>query len=123
MSHSKKPGTPGKTTIPPEIVSAATMKLAACFRGKWFTSSHDLFVVPRQCYLYVETRRRQWDDAGPRPPMDKDSTTHRPLGRLKYVGDPDVWEYHRYIWSNEYWDERLGVETGTIKQLVDVMIL
>ena len=122
MGHAKKLGTPGKTTIPPEVVSSAIRQLVRGL-GNARILPYNLFVVPQQCYLYVETGHRDWDDDGPPPPITKGSVAHKPLGRLKYLGDPNSWEYQRYKWSDEHWDEKRGVERGTIKELINVIII
>ena len=58
MRHSRKPGSPGKTTIPLRIVSAVTRRLLATFRRLGYDIDHDLFVIPQQCFLYVEVKGR-----------------------------------------------------------------
>jgi len=122
MGHSKKPGTPGRTTIPAEIVTATTKRLLAVFTKRKFDLDHDLFVVPQQCYLYVEVQRRPYDAKGARPPITTSSTTHIPLGRLKFLGDAKKWEYQPYRWSDEFWDEGQA-ERGTPGDLMLAMLV
>ena len=117
MGRSRKPGTPGRRTIPPEIVSDVTRRLVATFRRFGYDVVYDLFVIPQQCYLYVEVKRREPGSAGPRPPITRSSTTHLPLGRLKYLCDGGKWEFHPYTWSDETWDER-SVERGSPEDLM-----
>ncbi|MBI4229991.1 MAG: hypothetical protein HY608_04065 [Planctomycetes bacterium] len=114
MGHRKKPGAPGKTTIPSEIVASVTERLASMFRKMDFEFDHHLFVVPQQCYLYMEVERKRFphNDRPRTLPIGKGSTTHRPLGRLKFMGRPDKWAYQPYIWSDECWEEHDG-HTGT----------
>ncbi|MBI5485756.1 MAG: hypothetical protein HY905_00325 [Deltaproteobacteria bacterium] len=116
MGHSKKPGAPGRTTIPPAIVSSVTKQCLAIFKKLGFDRDYHLFIVPQQCYLYVEAQPMLPEDRDPPPLVTTSSTTHKPLGRLKYLGGTDRWEYQPYLWADEWWDERL-VETGTSAQL------
>jgi hypothetical protein len=117
MGRARKPGTPGKTTIPPEVVSRVTERLVAHFRKFGYDEEYHFFVVPQQCYLYLEVRRKREDDTGPPPPITKGSTTHKPLGRLKFLGGVRTWEHHPYLWSDEWWDER-GGERGSPEYLL-----
>lgn len=89
MGRRKKPGTPGKTTIPAEIVSRVTRRLVAEFTKREYHLDHNLFVVPQQCYLYLEVERKEFGTLRPRPLIHRSSTTHIPLGRLKF-DDRDV---------------------------------
>ena len=117
MGRRKKPGTPGKTTIPPDIVSRVTRRLVAEFTKRGYHMDHNLFVVPQQCYLYFEVERKEFGSLGPQPPINRGSTTHFPLGRLKFLGSAKEWEYQPYRYSDEYWDER-DVEIGTPEDLI-----
>lgn len=119
MSRWRKPGAPGRTTIPSDVVAKATRTITAEFKALGFWTTHNLFVA-RQCYLYVEVSER-WDDAAPRPPVTKDSTTHYPLGRLRFTGDADAWEFQPYLWSDECWDDQ-DVEDGSVRELAGSMI-
>jgi hypothetical protein len=116
MAHSKKPGAPGRTTIPPGIVSSVTKQCLELFEKLGYDEDYHLFVVPQQCYLYVEARPKRADDSDPPSPVTRSSTTHKPLGRLKYLGDANAWEYQPYLWADEWWDEG-HVERGTPEQL------
>jgi len=111
MGRARKPGTLGKTTIPTDVVSKVTERLLREFRKRRYDDYH-LFVIPQQCYLYLEVRRKREDDDDPHPPVTRSSTTHKPLGRLKYVGQMRKWEFHPYLWSDEWWDHE-SIETGT----------
>ena len=53
----------------------------------------------------------------PAPPVTKSSTTHKPLGRLKFLGKMRKWEYHPYLWSDEWWDEH-DWERGTLETIL-----
>ena len=83
---------------------------------------YHLFIVPQQCYLYLEVARKEFGERGPRPPINLSSTTHAPLGRLKFMGNAEKWEYQPYRWSDEYWDDR-DVELGTPEDLMLSMIV
>ena len=122
MGHRKKPGAPNRTTIPAEIVSSATKRLLSVFRKRGYNKLHYIFIIPQQCYLYVEVESKPFDATGPEPPMTKGSTTHKPWGRLKYTGNEKAWVYQPYRWSDEYWDER-NMESGTPEDLMLTMIV
>jgi len=94
VGHARKPGAPGRTTIPPEVVARATERLLREFRKRRYDDDYHLFIVPQQCYLYLEVRWKREDDDDPNPPVTKSSTTHKPLGRLKYLGQMRKWEFH-----------------------------
>jgi len=117
VGRRKKPGTPGKTTIPPGIVLSVTRRLLAEFTKRGYHVDHHLFVVPQQCYLYLEVERKEFGARGPRPPINRSSTTHTPLGRLKFLGNAMKWEYQPYRYSDEYWDDR-ETEIGTPEDLI-----
>ena len=59
MGRRKKPGTPGKTTIPAGIVSNVTDRLVAVFRERGYHHDYRLFIIPQQGYLYVEVEERR----------------------------------------------------------------
>ena len=121
MGRSRKPGTPGRTTIPPKVTSDVTGRLVATFRRFGSCGVFDLFVIPQQCYLYVEVKRRVPGSAGTRPPIPRSSTTHIPLGRLKYIDqgrdEAERWELQTTLWSDETWDER-SVVRGSPENLM-----
>lgn len=122
MGRRKKPGTPGKTTIPPEIVSSVTRRLLTEFTKRGYQVDHHLFVVPQQGFLYIEVERKEFGARGPRPPVNLSSTVHIPLGRLKFMGSAEKWEHQPYRYSDEYWDDR-ETETGTPEDLMLSMIV
>ena len=122
MGRRKKPGTPGKTTIPPETVSSVTQRLLAEFTKREYHLDHHLFVVSQQCFLYVEVKRMKFDVQEPRLPINKSSTTHIPLGRLRFLGSMESWEFQPYRWSDECWDQR-SIEIGTPEGLLLSMIV
>ncbi len=117
MSHRKKPGTPGKMTIPHQIVSSVTRRLLAEFRKRRFHMDHHLFVIPQQGFLYLEVQRKEWGARGSRPPVNLSSTSHLPLGRMKYLGTSEKWEFEPYRYSDEYWDDR-ETDVGTPEDLI-----
>ena len=112
MGHARKPGTPGRTTIPPDVVSRVTERLLREFTKFHYDDDYHLFIIPQQCYLYLEARWKREEDDDPHPPVTKSSTTHKPLGRLKYLGQMRKWEFHPYRWSDEWWDHK-STETGS----------
>ena len=122
MGHRKKPGAPVRTTIPAEIVSSVTRRLLAEFTKRRYHMDHHLFVVAQQCYLYLEVERKEFGTPRSRPPVNRSSTTHIPLGRLKFMGTAQRWEYQPYRYSDEYWDDR-DTEQGTPEDLMLSMIV
>jgi hypothetical protein len=117
VGRRKKPGTPGKTTIPPAIVSFVTRRLVAEFTKRGYHLDHHLFVVLQQCFLYLEVERKEFGTLGPRPPVNRSSTIHIPLGRLKFLGSAAKWEYQPYRYADECWDDR-EAEIGTPEELI-----
>jgi hypothetical protein len=68
-------------------------------------------------------KRAEHGEDGPDPPIAKSSTTHKPLGRLRYDGDaPEAWVLEPYKWSDEFWDE-YDAEAGTPESLMISMIV
>lgn len=122
MGHRKKPGTPGKTTIPSRIVVSVTERLWAGFTQRKYHLEHRLFIIPQQCYLYVEVQRKKLGSIEPQPPITRSSTTHIPLGRLKFMGTADRWQYQPYRCSDECWDDR-GTELGPPEDLMLSMVV
>lgn len=117
MGRRKKPGVPGKTTIPPEVVVSATRRLHAVFARRG-DEDFELVVVPQQCFLYVEIAERR---EGRGAVKVKSSTTRTPLGRLRFVSAKE-WIFERYVWTDEDWDTR-DVERGTVDDLMLSMIV
>lgn len=122
MGRRKKPGAPGKTTIPPEIVTSVTQRLASTFKKHGYHRDHHLFIVPQQCYLYVEVERKPLFKRVPSLPITLSSTTHIPLGRLRYLGSAEEWEHQPYRWSDECWVEE-EMERGTPEGLMLSMVV
>jgi hypothetical protein len=122
VGHRKKPGAPGKTTIPPKIVSSVTERLWAEFAKRGYLVDHHLFIIPQQCYLYVEVQRKEFGSSEPQPPITRSSTTHIPLGRLKFLGTADRWQHQPYRYSDEGWDDRV-TELGTPEDLMLSMVV
>ena len=118
----RKPGTPGKTTIPLEIVSSVTERLSAAFTRHGYHRLFKLFVVSQQGYLYVEAEWRALRARTPRRRTKGSSARRMPLGRLRFLGTPDRWEYQPYRYSDEYWDNR-STEVGTPEELLLSMVL
>ena len=125
MSRRKKPGTPRKTTIPSEVVSSVTRYIQAEFKKRDSADYLDVFVIAQQCYVYLETGDKARDAFGrplPKPRVTTSSTTHKPLGRLKYLGSTRPWEFHPYRWSDEVWDDDEFRQTGSLEDLVDMLL-
>jgi hypothetical protein len=126
MGRRKKPGTPGKKTIPREIVSAVTKRIQSEFKRRGCDDYLDVFVIAQQCYIYVETHPKQRDLFGgpppPKPRVTTSSTTHHPRGRLRYLGNAERWELQPYRWSDELWDDEEGLEFGTLDELLDSIL-
>ena len=122
VGHRRKPGTPGKTTIPAEIVGAVTERLTAAFARHGYDVDYDLFVIPQQRYLYVEVERRESGARTARPPINRSSMMHLPLGRLRFLGSAERWEHQPYRYSDEYWDRR-SREVGTPEELLLSMVV
>ncbi len=122
MGRSKKPGTSGKTTIPPEIVYSGTRQLLGEFKKRGYHMDHHLFIVPQQGYLYVEVEGKEFGSRGPRPPITRSSTVHIPLGPLRFMGSAERWEFQPYRYSDECWDER-EIEQGTPAELLLSMVV
>ncbi len=123
MGRSKKPGAPGKTTVPPEIVASVTARLLAVFRERGYDTDHDLFIVPQQCFLYVEAQRKLFGSRSPAPPVTTSSTAHKPLGRLKYLGNAEEWEWQPYLWTDEFWTTAVSSEGRPSTDARDAMLL
>ncbi len=122
VGRRKKPGTPGKTTIPADIVREATQRLVSTFRKWGYEVDHHLFVVPQQDFLYIEVKRKEFGSGEPGPPITQGSTTHMPLGRLKFLGSADKWEHQPYRYGDECWDAR-DTETGSPEDLMLSMVV
>lgn len=103
-------------------MSSVTGRLWAEFTTRGYHLDHHLFVIPQQCYLYVEVQRKEFGSPEPQPPITKSSTTHLPLGRLKFMGTAGKWQYQPYRYSDEYWDDR-ETEVGSPEDLMLSMVL
>lgn len=117
MGRRRKPGTPGRTTIPSDVVSAVTERLHAEFVKHGFDEDYDLFIVAQQSYLYIEVARHPLGcgaDCKPASPPSPSSRT--PLGRLRQV-EGGEWEHQPYRWADEDWDEK-EVDQGTPEELL-----
>ncbi|HEY3448461.1 MAG TPA: hypothetical protein VGK67_19050 [Myxococcales bacterium] len=125
MSRRKKPGTPGKTTLPRDVVSAVTEFVQAEFKKRGSADYLDVFVVAQQCFIYLETADKAREAFGrplPKPRVTTSSTTHSPLGRLKFLGTTERWEFQPYRWSDELWEDVEYRQVGTLDDLVDMML-
>lgn len=115
MGRRTKPGTPGRTTIPPEVVSWATELLQEPYR-RHGDDDYELFVVPQQRFVYVEIERRDFLDPGRVAVKSSTARTRTPMGRFRFV-EKDSWIYEPYIVSGETWDTR-DVERGQLDALM-----
>jgi hypothetical protein len=120
MGRRRKPGVPGKTTIPQNAVSSTTERLQALFVKQGFAEDFDLFAIAQQSFLYLEVERHALG-CGPECTSVKPSMPRTPLGRLRHVRG-DNWELHPYRWSDEDWDDR-SPATGTPEELVLTMLV
>ncbi len=120
MGHRKKPGTPGKTTIPAEVVSWAIELLREAF-ARQGDDDYALFVVPQQGFLYVEIERREFLDAGRVAVRSSTASTRTPMGRFRFV-TKDEWIYEPYLWSDECWEER-DTERGELAEMMPSAIV
>ncbi len=117
MARRKKPGTPGKTTIPSNVVSSVTKRLLAAFVEMEFNQDFTLFIVAQQSYLYIEVVRHPLGcGPGCAPTSPPSPSNHTPLGRLRHVSG-DEWEHHPYRWADEDWDPR-DPDHGTPEELL-----
>ncbi len=109
MARRRKPGTPGKTTIPQEIVEGTTERLMRAFAKTGPAIKADLVVTAQQKYLYLETVERPWERlpgvSEPRYGKAR-GPRHKPLGRMVWTGDPERWKLQAYLWEKETWDEK-----------------
>ncbi len=123
MARARKPGTPGRTKIPGDVVKATTQRLKAAFKETGDGEFADLAVIAQQHYLYLESVERPREimpglinarfgkARGPR---------RTPLGRMVWTGDPERWRLELYKWSDERWDEEndAGTVGGTPEECV-----
>ena len=116
MSRRKKPGVPGKTKIPAEVVAWATEQLRAVFARHGENDEFELVVVPQQGYLYVEMERREGCDRAQAAVKSSTARTRLPLGRLRFVTEEE-WVYEPYRWADWCWDER-STERGTLDDMM-----
>ncbi|NLX13799.1 MAG: hypothetical protein GXY44_09130 [Phycisphaerales bacterium] len=118
MARSRKPGTPGKTRIPKDIVKAVTQRLKKAFRKSDRAQVVDLSITAQQHYLYLETVEKPVEIL---PGLISARFAKRsaacpvPLGRMVWTGDPESWYLQLYKWSDECWDEDndAGTDGGT----------
>ena len=122
MARGKKPGTPGRTTIAPPIVSSVTERLSAAFRRHGYDQHHELFVIPQQGYLYLEAEPMPGEVRTPGSLSSSSMRVRIPLGRMRFLGSEETWEYQPYRYSDEEWDLR-NAEVGTPEELLLSMVL
>lgn len=108
MARAKKPGTPGKTRIPKDVVKDTTIRLKKAFKGTGEAELADLVIIAQQHYLYLETAERPVEILpgliSARFGKGK-GAPRKPLGRMVWTGNPERWGFQLYKWSDEWWDE------------------
>ena len=107
MARARKPGTPGKTTIPRDVIKDVTRRLKKAFKQTGEAESEDLVVIAQQHYLYLETEERPVEIMPGLIPsrFGKSQGPRRtPLGRMVWTGNPEDWDLELYKWSDECWD-------------------
>ena len=121
MARARKPGTPGKTKIPADVVRAARKRLLRAFRETDEEEFCDLKVIAQQHFLYLETVERPHEVLpGLIDARFAKQQRRTPLGRMIWAGDPERWRLELYKWSDECWDERndAGTVGGTPEQCI-----
>ena len=116
MARARKPGTPGKTTIPAEAVREATRRLKKAFTQTGYSAHERLEVIAQQGYLYIETVElpvEVYPGLVDARFAKKGGARRTPLGRLVWTGDPERWCFQLYKWSDECWDEENEAGTGS----------
>jgi len=128
MARAKKPGAPGRTTIPKDVVKETISRLKKAFKKTDQAELADLVLVAQQHYLYLETIERPMEimpglilarfGKSKGPPRT-------PLGRMVWTGDPKDWCLQLYKWSDECWDEDndAGTDGGTPEQCIEEAVL
>ena len=117
MARRRKPGTPGRTTIPPDVVSSVTTRLQEEFAKRGFREDYDLFIIAQQSYLYIEVVRHPFGCGPECTPASLPSPSSRaPLGRLRQV-EGSEWEHHPYRWADEDWDDK-DTDRGTPEEVL-----
>ena len=115
MARRKKPGAPGKTKIPLDIVRTVGKRLKQAYKREADGEYSDLVVTAQQHFLYLETveRPRQIIPGLVEARFAKRGGAPRtPLGRIVWTGDPETWRLQLYKWSNECWDEENDAMTN-----------
>lgn len=121
MARARKPGTAGKTKIPPDVVNTVCKRLQIAFRETDEEGFYELEVIPQQHYLYLETVERPREVLpGLIQARFAKQQRRTPLGRMIWAGDPEHWRLELYKWSDERWDERndAGTTGGTPEQCI-----
>ena len=108
MARARRPGAPGRTKIPGDVVKATTKRLKMAFKKTGDGTFADLAVIAQQHYLYLESIERPHEimpgliDARFAKARGRRRT---PLARMVWTGDPERWRLELYKWSDERWDE------------------
>lgn len=114
MARARKPGAPGRTKIPKDVVTATTKRLKKAFAGTGEALGADLVVVAQQHYLYLETVEKPAEIVPGLIPArfgNRGGRRRALLGRMVWNGDEERWGLELYKWSDECWDE--DNEAGT----------
>ncbi len=115
MGRARKPGTRGKTTIPPEVVKAVTKRLRDAFNASPEVEVSGLELMAQQHYLYLETRDRPQEILAGLVEARLVRKRRRPavpLGRMVWTGDAERWHLELYKWSDDWWDEENDASTA-----------
>ena len=123
MAPARKPGAPGRTKIPKDVVCATTRRLRKAFAGTSEALGADLAVVAQQHYLYLETVEKPAQIVPGLIPArfgKRGGRRRTPMGRMVWVGEAERWGLELYKWSDECWDEdnEAGTHGGTPEQCI-----
>ena len=108
MARRRKPGTPGKTTIPPEVVKTVTKRLQKAFKQTDEQAFSNLFIIAQQHFLYLEKSEHPIEIMAGLVEarfLKRGGAPRTPIGRMVWTGDVENWQLQLYKWSSEHWDE------------------
>ncbi|MBN1489919.1 MAG: hypothetical protein JXA69_08380 [Phycisphaerae bacterium] len=128
MARARKPGTPGRTTIPRDAVKETTRRLTKSFKQTAEAELASLAVIAQQAYLYLETMERPFEVM---PGLvaarfaKKGGARRTPLGRMVWTGNPEIWHLQLFKWSDECWDteNEAGCTGGTPEECLAEALL
>ena len=108
MARRKKPGAPGKTKIPLDVVRTVSKRLKKAYSNEPDGGHSALVLTAQQHFLYLETvekPRQILPGLVEARFLNRGGVRRTPLGRMVWTGDPDTWRLQLYKWSDECWDE------------------